>query len=221
MSTAQTDTQLTRELAEMAARAPATIAERIRLGLDEVATSGSAPGLAVGDRAPGFSLPNAVGQPVDLAQRLEHGPVVLTFYRGEWCPYCNLTLRAMQTALPRFEPYGASVIAISPQSPDHSLSMTEKNALAFDVLSDADQAVIRAYRLQFTIPSDMKDLYLNTFHNDLSAHTADGSWALPIPGTFVIDRTGIIRARHVSVDYRTRMDPDDIASALSALTGTE
>jgi peroxiredoxin len=95
--------------------------------------------------------------------------------------------------------------------------MVEKNALAFDVLSDVDQSVIRAYRLQFTVPADMKDLYLNTFHNDLSSHTADGSWRLPIPATFVLDRTGIIRARHVSVDYRTRMDPDDIAAALSAL----
>jgi peroxiredoxin len=218
MAKTQTDRQLTRELAEMAARGSAPVVARLTSAFDEIESSGAAAGLAVGERAPQFVLPNAVGHSVDLAQRLSLGPVVLAFYRGEWCPYCNLTLRALQSALPRFQAYGASVIAISPQSPDHSLSVTEKNALAFDVLSDVDQSVIRAYRLQFTVPADMKDLYLNTFHNDLTSQTAAGSWQLPIPATFVLDRTGIVRARHVSVDYRTRMDPDDIAAVLSGLT---
>jgi peroxiredoxin len=218
VSSTQTDRKLTRDLAEMAAHGSAPVVARLTSAFDEIARSGDASGLAVGERAPAFVLPNALGHPVELAQRLGLGPVVVAFYRGEWCPYCNLTLRALQSALPRFQAYGASVIAISPQSPDHSLSMAEKNALTFDVLSDVDQSVIRAYKLQFTVPADMKDLYLNAFHNDLSGHTADGSWRLPIPATFVLDRTGIIRARHVSVDYRTRMDPDDIAAALSALT---
>ena len=138
-------------------------------------------------------------------------------YRGEWCPFCNLELRALQAALPRLRARGASLIAISPQSPDHSLSITEKAGLTFDVLSDARQQVIRAYRLQFTVPADLKDLHLNVFGNDLSAHTADGSWDLPIPATFVIDQAGIVRARHVSADYTTRMDRTDIEAALDAL----
>ena len=167
---------------------------------------------------PDFSLPDATGQMVELAARLEQGPVVLSFYRGEWCPFCNLELRALQAALPRLRARGASLIAISPQSPDHSLSITEKAGLTFDVLSDARQQVIRAYRLQFTVPADLKDLHLNVFGNDLSAHTADGSWDLPIPATFVIDRSGIVRARHVSADYTTRMDPDDISAVLAALS---
>jgi peroxiredoxin len=143
--------------------------------------------------------------------------VVLSFYRGEWCPFCNLELRALQAALPRLRTRGASLIAISPQSPDHSLSITDKAGLTFDVLSDARQQVIRAYRLQFTVPADLKDLHLNVFGNDLSAQTADGSWDLPIPATFVIDQAGIVRARHVSADYTTRMDPTDIEAALDAL----
>jgi peroxiredoxin len=143
--------------------------------------------------------------------------VVLSFYRGEWCPFCNLELRALQVALPRFEAYGASLMAISPQTPDHSLSATEKNELTFDVLSDVHQEVIAAYRVQFTVPADLKDLHLEVFHNDLSTHTADGSWDLPIPATFVIDRSGIIRARYVSADYTTRMDPADIEAALASL----
>ena len=201
----------------MAARASAPIASRIQGALDEIEADELASGLEIGHRAPGFELPNALGELVTLRQRLEIGPVVLTFYRGDWCPYCNVTLRALQAALPRFKARGATVIAISPQAPNHSLSLTEKLALEFDVLSDVDQAVGRAYRVHFTVPADMKDLYLDTFHNDLAKQTADGSWDLPVPATFVIDDLGMIRARHVSVDYRTRMDPEDVLAALDAL----
>jgi peroxiredoxin len=210
--------ELTRQLAGYAARIPASVAPRLAAAFAEVTASGAAPGLAVGEPAPGFTLPGAAGEPVHLAARLALGPVVLSFYRGEWCPFCNLELRALQAALPRFRARGASLIAISPQSPDHSLSVTEKAGLAFDVLSDARQQVIAAYRVQFTIPADLKDLHLNLFGNDPSAQTADGSWNLPIPATFVIDQAGIIRARHVSADYTTRMDPDDIDKALAALS---
>ncbi len=172
----------------------------------------------LGDRAPDFALPNQLGRRLQLSQRLKTGPVVLAFYRGEWCPYCNVSIRALQAALPRFSAHGASVIAINPQSPDHSLSMFEKNALVFDVLSDVDQAVIRSYRLLYSIPADMRELYLSEFHNDLARKTADGSWNLPIPATFVIDQAGSIRARHVSADYRTRMDPDEIEAELSSIS---
>src|SRR6202521_173679 len=123
--------------------------------------------LQVGQKAPDFTLPNATGGEVSLSSLLKRGPVVLSFYRGEWCPFCNLELRALQAALPRLRARGASLIAISPQSPDHSLSITEKAGLTFDVLSDARQQVIRAYRLQFTVPADLKDLHLNVFGNDL------------------------------------------------------
>jgi peroxiredoxin len=208
---------LTSQLTQYAAQIPAPVTERLAAAFAEVTASGAAPGLAVGERAPLFSLPDATGQTVELAARLAQGPVVLSFYRGEWCPFCNLELRALQAALPEFRARGASLIAISPQSPDHSLSITEKAGLTFDVLSDARQEVIRAYRVQFTVPADLKDLHLNVFRNDLSAHTADGSWDLPIPATFVIDRGGIIRARHVSADYTTRMDPAEIQAALGAL----
>lgn len=217
MPTTPAPGELTRQLRELAARTPAPIAERITAILADVTTSGVAPGLAVGERAPNFRLPNAAGEEVELASRLATGPVVLSFYRGEWCPYCNLELRALQAALPRFQGHGASLIAISPQSPDHSLSVAEKNELSFDVLSDVHQEAIRAFRVQFTVPADLQDLHRNVFHNDLSARTADGSWDLPVPATFVIDRGGIIRARYVSADYRTRMDPDDIEAALAAI----
>jgi peroxiredoxin len=217
MSSVNPAGELSRQLAEFAAKISDPFAVRLRAASEETAASGVAPGLAVSERAPDFILPNALGEPVGLARRLAQGPVVISFYRGEWCPFCNLELRALQAALPRFQAYGASLLAISPQAPDHSLSVTEKNGLTFDVLSDVHQEVIAAYRVQFTVPAVLKYVYLEVFDNDLSSYAADGSWNLPIPATFVIDRSGIVRARYVSADYTTRMDPDDIEAALAAL----
>ena len=153
--TTEPSRDLTRALTEYAAQIPVPVSRRLAAAFAEVTASGAAPGLAVGEQASLFSLPDATGQMVELAARLEQGPVVLSFYRGEWCPF-NLELRALQAALPRLRARGASLIAISPQSPDHSLSITEKAGLTFDVLSDARQQVIRAYRLQFTVPPTSK-----------------------------------------------------------------
>jgi peroxiredoxin len=209
--------ELGRQLQQINERVPLPVADRVTAAIRELEVSGAAPGLAIGDEAPEFTLPDALGRPVSLGERVASGPVVLVFYRGEWCPYCNTHLRALQAALPDIRALGASLFAVSPQSPDHSLSMTEKAELAFEVLSDADQKVIRAYKVQFTAPTDLQDLHLNIFHNDLRTHAADGSWNLPVPATFVIDRAGIVRAAHVSPDYRTRMEPADIITALTRL----
>jgi peroxiredoxin len=208
---------LQQQLEQINVQIPEPIARRITAAIAEVDGSGAAPGLAVGDRAPQFTLPDAFGRAVSLRQRLSAGPVVLVFYRGEWCPYCNVYLRALQAALPDLAARGASLIAISPQSADHSLSITEKAELGFEVLSDVDQAVIRAYKLQFTAPPDLQDLHLNVFQNDLRDHNADRSWQLPVPATFVIDRDGVVRAAHVSANYRTRMEPGAIIAALDEL----
>ena len=212
-----TDT-LAAQLEAVNDQVPVEIGARISSALDEVARSGVAAGLAVGDRAPEFTLPDAFGQRVSLAQRLTNGPVVLQFYRGEWCPYCNLHLRALQAALPDIRKRGASVIAISPQSPDHSLSLTEKAELEFDVLSDTEQRAIRDYRVQYRLPDGLEDVHLNAFQLDLRLQTADGSWNLPVPGTFVIGRDGVIAAASVDADYRTRLEPSALLDALDALS---
>ena len=199
----------------------AEIGARIDAAVAEVVASGIAPGLVVGERAPGFTLPDAMGNEVSLADRLDAGPVVLQFYRGEWCPYCNLHLRALQAALPEIRKRDASLIAISPQSPDHALSMTKKAELEFDVLSDVDQHVIRDYRLQFTLPADLQSVHLNVFDLDLRAQTANGTWNLTVPGTFVISADGRIVAAGVEVDYRARMEPSVILESLDELTSNQ
>ena len=210
-------TTLSTQLDAVSEQVPSEIGARIDAALAEVAASGVAPGLSVGDRAPGFTLPDAAGKDVSLADWLGAGPVVLQFYRGEWCPYCNLQVRALQAALPDIRKRGASVIAISPQSADHSLSLAEKAQLEFDVLSDVDQRVIRAYRVQFTLPADLQDVHLNVFDLDLRTQNADGSWKLPIPASFVIGTDSTIVAAGVEVDYRTRIEPAAILAALDDL----
>jgi peroxiredoxin len=206
--------RLSTQLDAVTDQVPAEIDARIEAAIAEVAASGVAPGLAVGDRAPGFTLPDATGREVSLADRLDAGPVVLQFYRGDWCPYCNLHLRALQAALPEIRKRGASLVAISPQSPDHSLALTEQAGLEFDVLSDVDQHVIRDYRLQFTLPGDLQSVHLNIFSLDLRPQNADGSWNLPVPATFVIGADRRIVAAGVEVDYRGRIEPSVVLEAL-------
>jgi peroxiredoxin len=205
------------QLEQITASIPEAIGTRIDIGVAEIDESGVAPGLTIGDRAPNFTLPDALGQPITLADLLSQGPVVATFYRGEWCPYCNVQLRGLEAALPRMRELGASLVAISPQAADHSLSLSEKNELTYPVLSDLDQEVIRAYRVQFTLAEDLEDLQVNVFQNDPAIQNADHTRSLPVPATFVIDRDGIVAAAFVSADWRYRPEPADIIAVLETL----
>ncbi|MGO7042273.1 peroxiredoxin-like family protein [Rhizobium acaciae] len=166
-----------------------------------------------GDLAPEFSLPGVTGETISLLETLASGPVVLTFYRGAWCPYCNIQLAAYERALPEIAEAGGCLIAISPQKPDGSLSTTEKNNLTFDVLSDAGNAVARKFGLVYQMPVDLKSAYAS-FGVDLAAINGDDSWELPIPATFVIGRNGRVVLSHAETDYRKRLPTDAIVDAL-------
>jgi peroxiredoxin/ketosteroid isomerase-like protein len=177
--------------------------------------------LRVGDTAPDFTLPDQDGQPVSLRSLLANGPLVLTFYRGQWCPYCNLQLRAYQQALGEISARGASLVAVSPQQPEYSSSMADANELAFAVLSDADNRAARQYGLVFTIADDMREVYLAA-GTDLLRYNGDTepSWELPVPGTFVIDTAGTVVFAHVDGDYRHRAEVSDILAALDSQAAT-
>jgi peroxiredoxin len=172
--------------------------------------------LKAGDRAPHFTLPHSTGGVMSLAGAIKDGPVVLSFYRGGWCPYCNLELRALQRALPDFTALGASLIAVSPQTPDQSLSTVEKNDLAFAVLSDTGSATAKAYGIAFDLAEELRPIYTK-FGQALPDRNGDGSWVLPLPATYVIDRDGIIAFAYVDVDFRNRLEPATITATLAAL----
>ncbi len=172
--------------------------------------------LAVGAAAPDFTLPGVDGEQVSLAKLLTDGPVVLAFYRGGWCPYCNLELRALQAALADITAVGATLVAISPQLPDNSLSTAEKLELAFPVLSDVGNVVARQYGLVFSLPEDLRSVY-DGFGIDLPAANGDQTFELPVPATFVIGRDGSVAWRFVDPDYTHRGDPADVLAAVKAL----
>jgi peroxiredoxin len=169
--------------------------------------------ITVGDLAPNFTLNNAAGKEISLKEKLAQGPVILTFYRGGWCPYCNLELRAYQKLLPQINQLGASLIAISPEKPDASLTTAEKNSLEFDVLSDIDAKVAQAYGIAFTLPDELQKLYTELGHA-LPNINGTNDWVLPVPATFVIDQHQQVILAHVDVDYRNRLEPLDAISSI-------
>src|SRR3954466_4868649 len=173
------------------------------------------PAKAVGDAAPDFELPDARGGSVTLAGLRSDGPVVLVFYRGAWCPYCNLQLRAFQAALADIHAAGATLVAISPQTPDNSLTLAEQAELAFPVLSDVGTAVARSYGLVFALGAEDRELH-SGIGIDLIAFNGDDSWELPAPAVFVVDTDGTIRYASVAGDYRWRVGPDEVLAALRA-----
>lgn len=172
--------------------------------------------LSVGDIAPDFSLPNASGEVVTLTELLQNGPVILTFYRGGWCPYCNLELRAYQQRLPAITSAGARLVAISPQAPDDSLNTSEKNNLEFDVLIDANLHIAQAYKLAFTLLDSLSALYDELGHS-LPEINDEDDWRLPIPGTFVIDTNSTIALAFADADYRNRLEPDEAIDLVKRL----
>ena len=174
------------------------------------------PGLKAGNKAPNFSLKNAFGESIELNQELAKGPIVLIFYRGAWCPYCNLHLYALKNNLAEFEKYGAQVIAITPQSPDKSAEQVKKDGFPFQVLSDTTSSVMKAYKLYFELPSDLMRIYKE--HGlDIEEFNGEGRNGLPTPGAFIIDKNGIIRTMQAEVDYKSRMAPEAIIAALAKL----
>ena len=184
---------------------------------DLVASGLSKGALKAGDRMPDFTLNDAHGEPVRLKDLLELGPVIISFYRGGWCPYCNIELRGLERALPQIKKLGASLVAISPELPDRSLSTEEKNQLTFRVLSDTGNKVARSFGVAFRLPDDLLAVYKGFHHALDEINGTEGAEELPMPATFVVDHTGIVRLAFVVEDYYQRLDPDVIIESVAAL----
>jgi peroxiredoxin len=175
------------------------------------------PGIHVGEKAPNFSLKNAFGKEINLQDELKKGPVILVFYRGAWCPFCNMHLHALQESMNEFKKNGAQLIAITPQTPDKSVEQIKKDGYPFEVVSDLDNSVIKAYKLYFELPKELLEIYKR--HGlDIESYNGENRTALPIPGTFVIDQKGIVRAMQADTDYKIRMEPQDILKALEKIS---
>jgi peroxiredoxin len=184
--------------------------------IDDLSKAMPSPGIQVGEQAPDFSLINAQGKHVTLYNELKKGPVVLVFYRGAWCPYCNMQLRSLRKSLPLFTQYNAQLLTVTPQTPDRSQAQFKKEGYPFEVLSDLDYAVLKGYKLYYELPENLIQLYKK--HNiDIVSFNGEGRSGLPIPGTFIIDNKGIVRAMMAQTDYKVRMKTADIVYELEQL----
>ncbi len=182
-------------------------------GIDAVAQSGIYnQAKNVGDIAPNFGLKNATGKTVTLQEYLKKGKVVLTWYRGGWCPYCNLTLHQLQQELPNFKAEGANLIALTPELPDNSLNTAEKHNLEFEVLSDVGNEIADQYGIVFKLTEEVADIYNKAF--DLLAYNGDESNELPLAATYVIDEKGKIIYAFLDAEYRNRAEPSEITKIL-------
>jgi peroxiredoxin len=172
--------------------------------------------LQEGERVEDFELPDASGRPVRLSELSARGPVVLTFYRGAWCDYCSAYLRTLDQALDWVREAGAELVAISPQTPEHSATTADKLDLGYPVLSDADNQVARRFGLVFRLPEAFRSAY-EVLGIDLPRYNGTHSFELPIPATYVIARDNRIAYASVDADYTKRPDPAAILAKLDAL----
>lgn len=169
-----------------------------------------------GDRFPDIVLPDHTGRPVRIADRLAAGPLVISFYRGGWCPYCNLELRAYDGVLDLLRLAGGDLIAVSPERPDNVSVTIGKNDLRFPVLSDTEGRLADALGIRFDMEDEIVALY-RKFGHDLPTHNGDGRWSLPVPATYVVNRDGIIALAHIDPDYRNRLEPQEAIALLRRL----
>jgi peroxiredoxin len=173
-----------------------------------------------GDAAPEFALLDPDGKQVTSRELLARGPLVLSFYRGVWCPYCNLELQALQQALPDIAARGASLIAISPQTAPNSRKSQRDNKLDFPILSDVKSEVANAFGIRFALPDYLVDVYAG-FGNDLPTVNADPAWVLPMPARYVIGTDGVIAYAEINPDYTQRPDPSELLPVLDRLKASK
>ena len=192
---------------------PSVIAVMHRATAELIASGAAGRALKAGDKAPVFTLDDPEGNPVSSTALLARGPLIVSFYRGVWCPYCNMELQALQAALPGFQELGASLVAISPQTAPNSRKSTRQNNLAFPILSDVKGKVGEAFGLKFKLPDYLVELY-KSLKNDLPNFNDDPEWTLPMPGRYVIGQDGTILYAEVNPDYTRRPEPEDMLPAL-------
>lgn len=208
-------TEQLQELAEGSAkRHPGKSQDIMRKAIDELVNNSILENAyKTGDTIPEIELPNATNNIINVNNILTENRVVLAFYRGGWCPYCNLELKALQDILPEIEAKGAKLIAISPETPNNTLNTQEKNSLSFEVLSDVNNRIAKSLNLTFKLPEELLSLY-KTFGINLDENQGNMNQELPIAATYIIEKTGTISYHFLQEDYKLRADPSDILKAL-------
>lgn len=198
---------------------PAAIKTMHRATTELIASGAAANALRAGQRAPIFTLNDADGQPVSSAALLSKAPLVLSFYRGVWCPYCNMELQALQDILPEFARMGATLVAISPQTEANSRRSMRENDISFPILSDPHGDVAAAFGVRFVLPAYLVEQY-KALNIDLPVFNGNPDWTLPMPARYVIGQDGMILYSEVNPDYTRRPEPKYMLPPLRRAAGT-
>lgn len=195
---------------------PHVVAVMHKATADLIASGQADRAIKAGARAPKFALPNAHGQLVRSSDLLAKGPLVLTFYRGIWCPYCNIDLQAIEAAADEIRALGASLVAISPQTAANRRKSERENGLTFPILSDHGNSIANEFGLRFRLPDDLIAVYRG-FGNDLTIGNGEDSWTLPMPARYVIGTDSVVVYAEVNPDYTRRPDPSELLPVLRRL----
>jgi peroxiredoxin len=174
--------------------------------------------LKAGEPLPEFELPNVEGRLIASAELVERAPLVISFFRGGWCPFCTLELRALQQASPEIKQLGATLVAVTPDTGAALALAKRNNGLGYEVLSDVDNGVGLAFGIIFRVPEAIRELYLR-LGIDLGARHGNrtGEWLLPLPATYIVDRRGVIRHAELDPDFKRRMEPEEILRVLGEI----
>ena len=169
--------------------------------------------LSVWEKFPEVELLDAKGNKVALNELLKNGQIVLSFYRGGWCPYCNLELKALQNYIPEFEKLNAQLVAVSPETPDNASDTVEKNELTFPVLSDVWNVLAKQLKLTFNLEKNIQEIY-SQFGIDVKKHNGDENFELPLAATYIIGTDGIIKHAEATANYTVRAEPEELLKYL-------
>ncbi|AFC26285.1 peroxiredoxin-like family protein [Saprospira grandis] len=186
-------------------RMPADYIQIMHKATADLRASGIQEGvLKVGDKFPAFTLKNQDGSPIQSVEIFKKGPVLFTFYRGIWCPYCNMDLGYLQQNKEKLAELGVQLFAISPELPDFLQKTKQQQKLDFDLLHDFKSELGQELGLRFSLPTELKALYADKFKIDLDKHQGHSDWTLPMPARFLVDQDGVIQYVETNPDYTTR-----------------
>ena len=207
-------TQIQQFNIELAAKVPQEVLEAFGKSIEDLKTKNiEEKSIKIGEIIPDFSLKNAKNEVVNSTDILKNGRMIIAFYRGSWCPYCNLELKALQEKISEFKEKNATLVAISPQSPDNSLTVIEKHHLTFEVLTDKDNVFAK----QLGIVFELQDFVLPYYHAlgiDLSSFNENTNNSLPIPAVFVVNESSKIIYKFADANYMNRIDIDELLKTL-------
>jgi peroxiredoxin len=174
--------------------------------------------LKPGTKAPAFTLKNQHGEDISSVELIKHGPLVVSFTRGSWCPFCSAEAHALNEVYDEFRQAGVELVVLSPQSPDRARKQATAGKLKFNLLVDKDNAIGKAFGLVYTFPENLKNVYRDVLKLNIQAINEANCWQLPIPARFVIDGSGVIRDVKADPDYRYRPEPSEVFDIAKRVT---